>query len=266
MGAMVDARRPAAAGVFYPSERDALASIVQALLESAHASPPASRLKHVRGIVAPHGRFERAGAAMAAAWASVVPEAHRIRRVVLLGPAHHIRLIGLAAPFADAFATPLGPVTVDRIAIETARRLPQLFVSDVPHEQEHSLEVQLPFLQTVLPSATIVPLVVGDATAEEAAEVLDAIWDETTLAVASVDLSQYHDAETAMKLDENTAQAVESLDRSRIVDAEVCGYAALTAMMAVAQARGLRAVRLALVHAGGQDEVVGYGSFAMGDV
>jgi AmmeMemoRadiSam system protein B len=261
---MVDARKPVAAGVFYPSERETLASTVHALLESAHARSPASPFTHVRAIVVPHGRYDRAGVAMAAAWACVAPRAVPLQRVVLLGPAHHIRIIGLAAPFADAFSTPLGSVAVDRMAIETARRLPQLFVSDVPHDQEHSLEVQLPFLQHVAPSAAIVPLIVGEATTEEAAEVLEALWDDTTLAVVSVDLSEYHDVQTARRVDERTAHAVESLDRAGVDPEQVCGHTALRALLTVAQARRLNAVRLALVHAGEQHEVFGYGSFALG--
>jgi AmmeMemoRadiSam system protein B len=261
---MVDARKPAAAGVFYPSERETLASTVHALLEEAKARSPASPLVSLRAIVVPHGRFDRAGGAMAAAWACVVPSA-RVQRVVLLGPAHHVRMVGLAAPFADAFATPLGSLAVDRMAIETARRLPQLFVSDVPHDQEHSVEVELPFLQHVAPSATIVPLIVGDATTDEAAEVLEALWDDATLAVVSADLSEYHDARTAQRVDERTARAVESLDRAEVDPEQVCGHAALGALLTVAKARGLRSVRLALVHAGDPDEVFGYGSFAVGD-
>jgi AmmeMemoRadiSam system protein B len=137
-------------------------------------------------------------------------------------------------------------------------------VSDLPHDQEHSLEVQLPFLQQVAPSATIVPLIVGDATTEEAAEVLEALWDDTTLAVVSADLSEYHDAQTARRVDEHTAHAVESLDRAEVDPEQVCGHTALRALLTVAQARGLHAVRTALVHAGEQDEVFGYGSFAVG--
>jgi AmmeMemoRadiSam system protein B len=261
---MVDARKPAAAGVFYPSARESLASTVQELLDAAPSSRVRSSLTQVRGIVVPHGLYGRAGPVMASAWSRVAPEASRIRRVVLLGPAHHVPILGLAAPFADAFATPMGVVAVDRIAVETARRFPQLFVSDLPHEQEHSLEVQLPFLQKVLASAAIVPLIVGDATSAEAAEVLAELWDDTTLAVVSTDLSQYYDAATAERLDEQTARAVESLDRDKIREEHACGHAALRALLAVAETRGLRAVRLALAHAGEQDEVVGFGAFAVG--
>jgi AmmeMemoRadiSam system protein B len=261
---MVDARRAAAAGVFYPSTREALASTVRSLLDAASTAHGSTSLARVHGIVVPHGLYARAGSVMAAAWALVASAAPQIRRVALLGPAHHVPLLGLAAPFADAFATPLGAVAVDRIAIETARRLPQLFASDVPHEQEHSLEVHLPFLQTVAPSATIVPLIVGDATTQEGSEVLDLLWDDATLAVVSTDLSQYYDAKTAEGMDEQTARAIESLDGALIHSEQACGHAALRGLLAVSRARGLRAVRLELTHAGEQDEVLGFGAFAIG--
>ncbi|HEY8089671.1 MAG TPA: AmmeMemoRadiSam system protein B, partial [Polyangiaceae bacterium] len=153
---MVDARRPAAAGVFYPADSELLGRTVRALLD---AAPPASRpgsraARFPRAIVVPHGLLGLAGTVAAAAWSRVAPHAARYKRVVILGPSHHAQFAGLAAPFSDAFATPLGPVEVDRIGIETARCFPQLFISDEPHEQEPSLEVQLPFVQLVLPEVT----------------------------------------------------------------------------------------------------------------
>jgi AmmeMemoRadiSam system protein B len=262
---MVDARKPAAAGVFYPSERESLARTVRELLDSSRADAPLSA--PARALVVPHGIYASAGPVIAAAWAQIenmAPSASRIQRVALFGPSHHTPLLGLAAPFADAFATPLGAVTVDRIAVESARRFPQLVVSDAPHEQEHSLEVELPFLQTVLPGATIVPLIVGDATDREAAEVLDALWDETTLAVVSTDLSEYYDATTAHRLDEATARAIEALEPETLGEDRACGHAALRALLVVARARGLRAARVRMAHPGAQDEVVGFGSFALG--
>src|SRR5580704_13956031 len=126
---MVDARKPIGAGTFYPSAHDALATTVRQLLEGARPSRPtpgAAVLGEVRAIVVPHGPYVRAGAAIASGWAQVESAQAPKRRVLLIGPAHHVPLAGLAAPFADAFATPLGTVAIDRIAIEAARRFPQL--------------------------------------------------------------------------------------------------------------------------------------------
>jgi AmmeMemoRadiSam system protein B len=259
---MVDARQPAAAGVLYPSDPDELARTVRGLLDAAQATR-APRAEAARAVVVPHGVYARAGAVMAAAWARVAPTAPRIQRAALFGPAHHMPFVGVAAPFADAFATPLGLVPVDRIAIERARRLPQLVLSDAPHEQEPSLEVQLPFLQTVVPGATVVPFIVGEATDDEAAEVLDAVWDRGTLAVVSTDLSRYFDVGTARRMDEETADAVEALTPQRIREDHACGHAALRALLVVARSRGLGVSRLAMAHAGEDDEVVGFGSFVV---
>jgi AmmeMemoRadiSam system protein B len=266
---MVDARRPAAAGVFYPAERETLARTVRQLLD---ASPPpraasAARAARVRAIIVPHGMLGLAGAVAAAAWARVEPHATRIRRVVVLGPAHHSAFAGVAAPFADSFATPLGAVDVDRIAIETTRRFPQLVVSDLPHEQEPSLEVQLPFVQTLLPNATVVPLVFGEIDDQEAAQVVDALWDDETLVVVSTDLSHYFDAPTAQRLDEATARAVEALEPMPIGEEQACGHAAMRALLLVTRARGLRATRLDVRHSGEASgdltEVVGFGAFVV---
>jgi MEMO1 family protein len=261
---MVDARKPAAAGVFYPAERELLARTVRGLLDAV----PASRAARARAIVVPHGILGTSGSVAAAGWARVAPHATRIRRALVLGPSHHVPFAGIAAPFADSFATPLGTVEIDRVAIEAARRFPQLQVTDLPHEQEPSLEVQLPFLQTVAPSATFVPLIVGELEDQQAAEVIDALWDDGTLVVVSTDLSHYHDAATAGVLDEGTARAIEGLQPLPIGEEQACGHAAIRAVLLVARARTLRASRLDLRHSGegtgDLGEVIGLGAFAIG--
>jgi AmmeMemoRadiSam system protein B len=264
---MVDARRPAAAGVFYPAEREVLARTVRELLDASPPSRTTARGARVRAIIVPHGMLGPAGPVAAAAWARVEPHATRIRRVLVLGPAHHAAFAGVAAPFADSFATPLGAVDVDRIAIETARRFPALVVSDQPHEQEPSLEVQLPFVQTILPSATLIPLVFGDIDDQDAAQIVDALWDDETLVVVSTDLSHYFDAATATRLDEATARAVEALEPLPIGEEQACGHGAMRAHLLVARARGLRATRIDVRHSGEASgdlsEVVGFGAFAV---
>jgi AmmeMemoRadiSam system protein B len=263
---MVEARKPTAAGVSYPAERELLESTVRDLIERAPTTPGEARMP--RAIVVPHAIRATAGLVAAAAWAHVMPVASRVGRVLLLGPAHHATFAGIAAPFADAFATPLGPVTVDRLAIEGVRRFPQVVVSDVPHEQEPSLEVQLPFVQALLGDKSIVPLLVGELPDEEAAEVIASLWDDATLVVVSTDLSHYFDATTARGLDESTALAIEALDASAIREEHACGHAALRALLLVARERRLRASRVDLRHSGDStgdlDEVVGYGAFVIG--
>jgi AmmeMemoRadiSam system protein B len=266
---MVDARKPAAAGVFYPADSERLAPLVRELLDGAKgAKHPPGRQTRVRAIVVPHGLLGVAGTIAAVAWNAVATTSKGISRVLLLGPAHHVPFAGVAAPFADSFATPLGEVPVDRLAIEGVRHLPQIVINDLPHEQEPSLEAQLPMLQICLPQAMIIPLVVGEVTDAEGAQVVEALWDDRTLVVVSTDLSRYFDASTARRLDEGTARAIEGLDAPFIGEQQACGHAALRALLLVARARKLSAVRLGLGHSAGpgadQDEVVGFGAFALG--
>jgi MEMO1 family protein len=265
---MVDARKPTAAGVRYPAEAEALACMVRDLLAAAPPRPVSSRVACPRAIIVPHGMRGPAGVVAAATWACVAPHAARVRRVVLLGPAHHMRFAGIAAPFTDGFATPLGVVEVDRIAIETARRYAQLVVSDEPHEQEASLEVQVPFVQTLLPGVPIVPLLVGEIDDADAVLVVDSLWDEETLVVVSTDLSHYHDAASALRLDESTACAIETLEALRIGEEQACGHAALRALLMAAWTRRFYAERVDLRHSGETSgdlsEVMGFGGFVVG--
>ncbi len=264
---MVDARRSAAAGVFYPAEPDRLARSVHDLLADASRSPRHAPAARARAIVVPHALTGAAGVAAAAAWSRVEADGSA-RRVLLLGPSHHVPFAGVAAPFADAYTTPLGPVTVDRIALEGVRHFPQLSFSDLPHEQEPSLEAQLPFVQVRLPEALIVPLLVGELPDEQAAQLIDALWDAQTLVVVSTDLSRYFDRPTATRLDEVTARAIERLDPAPIGEQQACGHAALRGLLIVARARQLRVARLDLRTSAAPgldaDEVVGYGAFSIG--
>ena len=112
------------------------------------------------------------------------------------------RCRGLAAPSVEAFATPLGPVRIDREAIASVRELPQVVINDAAHALEHSLEVQLPFLQEVLGDFALVPFAVGAASVEQVAEVLERLWGGAeTLIVVSTDMSHYHSYEQARAID-----------------------------------------------------------------
>jgi len=251
-------------GMFYPAARGALQGLVAKYLAGAGGddvrSPP-------KLLITPHAGYEYCGAVAAHAYAQLERQRHpTISRVVLLGPAHRVVVPGLAAPEAEAFETPLGLVALDVAALAMLDKLPQILRSARAHEREHSLEVQLPFLQTQLGSFTLVPLVVGDASTEAVAQVLEQLWDGSeTLVVISSDLSHYLPYEQARAIDRATVQRILKLDADLTMH-EACGAAAINGAMLVARRHDL-VPRLLDLHnsgdtGGGRDRVVGYGALA----
>jgi AmmeMemoRadiSam system protein B len=256
-------RPPAVAGAFYPESPRGLAEAVRSYLDAAKA--PAGPIP--KAVIAPHAGYVYSGPVAAAAYNRIAAAREQIERVVLLGPAHRVPVAGLAAPDAYAFATPLGNVPIDQTAIEAIVTLPFVDVHHKAHEFEHSLEVHLPFLQTVLGAFSLVPLVVGDATPEEVAQVLELLWGgPETLIVVSSDLSHYHDYSTARKMDAATSRAIENLQPNDIRYDDACGRAPVQGLLVAARQHGLHARTLDLRNsgdtAGPRDAVVGYGAWA----
>jgi AmmeMemoRadiSam system protein B len=218
-----------------------------------------------KALIVPHAGYIYSGPVAATAYAALGRGARRIRRVVLLGPAHRAYIPGLALPDADAFATPIGTVPIDRAALAQIPWVPR---SAAAHLREHSLEVQLPFLIRALGAFSLVPLAAGDAEPEEVARVLEALWGgPETLVVVSSDLSHYLPYQIARSVDAGTAQAILGLGASAgITHDHACGATPVNGLLLVARRRGLRPVLLDLRSsgdtAGGRAEVVGYGAFA----
>jgi MEMO1 family protein len=217
-------------------------------------------------LLVPHAGFRYSGAIAAQAYAQLKPWRERIRRVVLLGPTHRVAVRGLAAPSAQAFETPLGRVAVDSAALAALAALPQVGTSDAAHAQEHSLEVQLPFLQRALGAFTLVPLAVGRASAEEVAEVLERLWGgDETLIVISSDLSHYLPYAQAQAKDRATVDRILRLDPA-LDHEQACGATPLAGALLAARAHGLGARLLDLRNsgdtAGDRSRVVGYCAIA----
>ena len=255
--------RPAAvAGRFYPHDPVELRNAINTLLAQV---PPASG-PGPKALIAPHAGYLYSGPIAASAYAQFIPAHDQIKRVVVLGPSHYVAVEGLAASSAEAFATPLGLVPVDVEAVHEVRALPQVRELDEAHEHEHSIEVQLPFLQTVLGDFALVPLAVGDATPEEVSQVLDILWDGPgTRFVISSDLSHYYDFQTAQRLDAATAKAIEALKPGGVVEERACGRIPICGLLQAARRHGLRARTVDLRNSGDttgpRDKVVGYGAF-----
>jgi hypothetical protein len=259
-------RSPAVAGTFYPSDPDELCAAVDAYLRDAVAGPSDPPPK---ALIAPHAGYVYSGPVAGSAYAQLSELRDRIERVVLIGPSHRVAISGLATLNAEAFRTPLGDVPVDLTAVEKLLRFPQVHPLDEAHALEHSLEVHLPFLQRVLGEFSLVPLVAGEATTAEVAEVLEAVWGgPETLIVVSSDLSHYYDYQSARDLDAATTEAIETLDPESLGRESACGRVPIRGLLVVAKRHGLQArtldVRNSGDTAGPNDQVVGYGAYAFG--
>lgn len=255
--------RPAAvAGMFYPESAAALAQEVGQMLAAAPALPAL----HPKAIIVPHAGYIYSGPVAASIYAPLERLRGTVRRVVLLGPTHRVAVDGLALPASAAFSTPLGIIPIDGPAVEAIRGLPQVVISDAAHALEHSLEVQLPFLQTVLDEFSLLPLAVGRATAAEVAEVLECLWGgDETLIVISSDLSHYLPYDTARNTDAATARHIVALD-PHIDHQQACGATPVNGLLLAARRHGLEARLIDLRNsgdtAGDRSRVVGYGAFS----
>ena len=260
---MRNVRPPAVAGMFYPADPPTLRRQVEAHLAAATPSGPGEA--RVKALIAPHAGYIYSGPTAGVAFAQLAADAGEIRRIVLLGPAHQVALRGLGLPGCDAFATPLGEVP---LAVEAARRvssLPSVGEHSAAHAPEHSLEVELPFLQLVLDEFELLPLVVGEATGEEIAEVLETVWGgpETRIVISS-DLSHYLPYDRARGVDRDTARAIVALE-APLERGRACGGLPIDGLLVAARRRGLSARLLDLRNsgdtAGDRRRVVGYGAF-----
>jgi len=261
---MTRTRRPAVAGSFYPASAEELRRSVRQLLNNVASGRSGDSAPKV--LIAPHAGYVYSGSIAATAYARVASVADDIEKVVLLGPAHRVHVQGLALPEATRFETPLGTISIDRVAVDKVVTLPQVVLSDEAHAQEHALEVQLPFMQQVLGTFKLVPFVVGSATPEEVAEVLDALWGGTeTLIVISSDLSHYLPYARACAIDEFTAETILRLT-PQLSHEQACGATPINGLLLAARARGLEPQLLDLRNsgdtAGDKERVVGYASFA----
>lgn len=221
----------------------------------------------LKALICPHAGYAYSGPVAASAYRALGEAAQGIERVVIIGPSHFVPFAGLAVPRADAFATPLGAVAVDERARRDILAVPHVMAADAPHAREHSLEVQLPFLQSLLGDFRVLPIAAGEATAAQVATALECLWGgEDTLIVVSSDLSHYLDYAAARRIDRETARAI--LDYSTgLCGAQACGCVGINGLMYAARRRRLEVRLLDLRNSGDtsaeRTSVVGYGAFAL---
>jgi len=256
-------RLPAVAGSFYPDQPQRLHETITALLQDVKTGG-----KVPKAIIAPHAGYIYSGPIAASAYARLIPAADAISRVALIGPSHRVGFMGLAVSACQAFTTPLGNVPLDLTAIKALLELPFVLELEQAHQQEHSLEVHVPFLQAVLHDFTLIPLVVGEASAEQISQTLELLWggDETLLVVSS-DLSHYHDYATAQRLDQATSALIENLDYQHIGADAACGRGPISGLLKLLQKKSLSIKTIDLRNsgdtAGDKRRVVGYGAYVV---
>jgi hypothetical protein len=267
--------RPAAvAGSWYPGTASALRREVQRYLDAAAPGPQGD----VRGVIAPHAGLIYSGPVGAFAYATLA--GRRYDSIVVVGPSHYVPFEGVAIVARGAFDVPGGPIPIaEAAAAELQRASPRVREMPAAHAREHSLEMQLPFLAQVLPGTPIVPLVMGRQTREtivDLGQALAAVFaDRSVLLVASSDLSHYHDAPTAARLDQRVLERIERFDPEGLLDTleqepeHACGGGPIVSMMLAARGLGARQARV-LRYAdsgdvsGDKSAVVGYVAAVVG--
>ncbi len=260
---MLKVRPTAVAGSFYPADPKQLALMLKSLLQQA-----SSCTNTPKAIIVPHAAYIYSGAIAASAYACLQTQREHISRVVLLGPAHKVGFSGLALSSADAFGTPLGNVALDIEATATLTHYPFVHYFDSAHTEEHSLEVQLPFLQISLAVFKLIPIVVGDCSPEQIRQVLEVFYEQKhTIIVISSDLSHYHDYTTAQSLDTLTSAKIEQLDYQHLDFDSACGRTPISGLLALAQQKSLTVKTIDLRNsgdtAGDKNHVVGYGAYVI---
>lgn len=272
---MQQVRQPAVAGSFYPEQQQTLANNVNDLLKASSLEATWSTQSEVqpdevwpapKAIIVPHAGYIYSGSVAAMAYARLTAVRDTIKRVVLLGPVHRIPVHGMALPEASVFATPLGDIQIDQTAVSAIKNMSQVVISSAAHAQEHSLEVQLPFLQSVLDNFNLLPLAVGYATPTEVAEVLDVLWGGSeTLIVISSDLSHFLPYQTAQKTDAETIQNILQL-QATLNHEQACGGTPVNGLLLAAKQHQLQPHLLDHRNsgdtAGDKNRVVGYASIA----
>ncbi len=260
----ISIRPTAVAGSFYPKDVSQLNNMLDEYLaiEATDIEPP-------KAIIAPHAGYIYSGQTAASVYSNVGKIKNIITRVVLLGPTHRVYIQGIALASNTHFATPLGNIPIDTTVLsDLESKYPYVNFLDAAHEQEHSLEVHLPFLQKVLNDFTLIPLLVGDAAPDQVATILDELWGgEETLIVISSDLSHFLDYETACEIDSNTTSLIENFDYKNIDSKQACGCMPMRGLLKLANEKNMSIQTLELCNsgdtAGTKDRVVGYGAYAL---
>lgn len=254
-------KKPDVAGMFYPADKDELKEMIEDFLKTAKVGKQLTR-----AIIAPHAGYVYSGPIAASAYLSLYSSKNEIKNVIILSPSHHYSFEGVAIHSAESFSTPLGELEVTQILKEKIKVLPFVHEYDQAFEQEHALEVHLPFIQHILPLAKILPLVVGHSRPEDIEKIFELFWNDSSNAfVVSTDLSHFLPYMNAQKIDGLTSKQIENLLYQDLHHEQCCGYYPLRGLLKFAKEHKLKITNIDLRNsadtAGDKGRVVGYGSF-----
>jgi AmmeMemoRadiSam system protein B/AmmeMemoRadiSam system protein A len=247
-----EVRQPAVAGEFYPSDPSALASAVEGYISHAEKLPPEGELI---ALVAPHAGYDYSGGV--AGWSFRQVSGASYDTVIVIGPTHRFGFQGASVYTGDYFATPLGEIPIDKaMAMSFLDAKSDIVNEPRAHEKEHSLEVEMPFLQKALKGFKVVPIVVGDPTHESMESLSSSLARvmrdkaKKTLIVVSTDWSHYHDYDTAVRMDGRGMQTVAKLSSFELYgrvsrgETELCGIFPMMLALDVANKLGADTVKL----------------------
>lgn len=255
---MASIRPTAVAGTFYPEDADTLRKLIAGFLDTVKSAE--NNLDARSAYIVPHAGYVYSGQVAASSYAKMLNS--RFEKFLIFGPSHHFYFSGLAVPSVDACATPLGNIAIDRELRSLLIEECLVHVDDEAHSEEHSLEVQFPFIKHIEDKATILPIAIGEDTDGEVEEVLKLVWDMPNIGIIfSTDLSHFHDYDSATELDAATIEAISKYDPK--IDGEcACGFQGLLGLMSFAKSRELEFQKLQYANSGDvsgeRDSVVGY--------
>ncbi len=256
-------REPAVAGTFYPANPEQLEAMVEKYLDQAQDKVGE---KAPKAIIVPHAGYIYSGPIAASAYINIKKWASQYKRVVLLGPSHRIGFNGIASCHATHYKTPLGNMHIDYEMIQSLEKEGLIQCNDAAHLHEHSLEVQLPFLQKALDKFELIPLVVGDSNENMVSMVIERLWGgDETLFVISSDLSHYLNYEVANTKDRNTSETIIHFDYDKLEYGDACGRNPIRGLLLSAKLHQLQPSCIDLRNsgdtAGDKVRVVGYGAY-----
>lgn len=264
MGACVmgnSVRQPAVAGTFYPKDCDTLRTMVHRFLDQV-GSPRFG--ESPLALVAPHAGYRYSGLTAAYAYHHLTPT-QVPKRVFILAPSHRVYQDGVSVGHYTAYATPLGEVPIDQETTERLLQLPDVTRDNASHEQEHAVEVHLPFLQETLINFSLIPMVYGDISGGHLADILSQVWLPGDLLIISTDLSHYFPYDQAKRMDAQSCEAIASGNPKSVERCEACGSKGIAALLELSRRYHWRSklvdYRNSGDTSGSKDRVVGYASY-----